>query len=339
MTAMAEKTHDPTPKRVREARAKGDVPQAPLVAGAIGLLALVPLVGGALLRITRDTARALIEPEPVTSIDAWALASRVIAATAPIALVLAAIAVAAAVAQGSITFSVTRLAPDASKLEPFGGLRRLIDKSRLWAALRGLLIAVLLAAVLGRIVLGAAVTGARSLEAARAIAAAASIATRVVITAGAIACVFAVLDAIMARRLWLGRNKMSRDEVVREHKEGEGDPELKRRREELHHELMAGEALSAVRDATVVVINPTHLACALRYGRDANDDEAPTLVAKGHGALAARMIEAAKLHGVPVIQDVPVARALYELEVGIEIPEALYEAVAEVLRAAWEGSE
>jgi type III secretion protein U len=338
-SSMAEKTHDPTAKRLREARAKGEVPQAPLVAGAIGLLALVPLVRLALLRVTHDTARSLIDLAPITAIDPWSVALAVIATAAPIALVLLAIAIVSGVAQGSVTFSPSRLAPDASKLEPFGGLRRLIDKSRMWAALRGTVLAILLAAVLGRIVFSAAIAGARSLEMTRALETAIHFATRIVITAGAIACVFAVLDAIVARRIWLGRLKMSRDEVVREHKEGEGDPEVKRRREELHHELMAAEALTAVRDATVVVINPTHLACALRYGETAGDDEAPTLIAKGHGALAARMIEAAKLHGVPVIQDVPVARALYELEVGIEIPEALYEAVAEVLRAAWEGTD
>lgn len=336
---MAEKTHDPTPKRIREARAKGDVPQAPLVAGALGLLALVPLVRTALTRLSAMTARTFMDPAPVLSIDPWAIAIAVISATAPVALVLIAIAVVAGVAQGSITFSPTRLSPDASKLEPFGGLRKLVDKTRLWAALRGTLVLVLLTFVLGRLVLEAAVRGARSLDIARALDAAADVATKVVLTGGAIACVLAVFDAIVGRRLWIGKLRMSRDEVVREHKEGEGDPEVKRRREELHHELLAAEALTAVRDATVIVINPTHLACALRYGEDSGDDAAPTLVAKGHGALAARMIEAARLHGIPVIRDVPVARALYDLEVGIEIPEALYEAVAEVLRAAWEGED
>jgi len=335
---MAEKTQDPTAKRVREARAKGDVPNAPLVAGAIGLLALVPLVRTVLARLTSDTARTFRELSPVTTIDAWSLAMRVITLVAPIALTLIAIAVVAGVAQGSITFAPTRLAPDPSRLEPFGGLRKLIDKSRMWAALRGTLVAVLLAWVLGRIVFEAAVRGARSLQLTRSIETAASFATRVVMIGGAIACGFAVLDAIVARRIWFGRLKMSREEVVREHKEGEGDPEVKRRREELHQELMASETISAVRDATVVIINPTHLACALRYDDTAGEDAAPTLVAKGHGALAQRMIEAAKLHGVPVVRDVPVARALIELEVGTEIPEALYEAVAEILRAAWEGT-
>ncbi len=336
---MAEKTHDPTAKRIREARAKGDVPNAPLVAGAVGLLVLAPLARTAIARLTGDVARAVSDPAPVTAIDAWSLATKVIALVSPIALVLIAIAAVAGIAQGGVTFAPTRLAPDPSRLEPFGGLRKLIDKSRMWAAFRGTAIAVLLAWVLGRLVFDAAVRGARSLELTRAIDAAATFATRALFVAGAIACAFAVIDAIVARRIWFGRLKMSRDEVVREHKEGEGDPEVKRRREELHHELMASEAVSAVRDATVVIINPTHLACALRYDESAGEDAAPTLVAKGSGPLAQRIVEAAKLHGVPVIRDVPVARALIELEIGTEIPEVLYEAVAEILRAAWEGGE
>jgi flagellar biosynthesis protein FlhB len=331
---MAEKTHDPTPKRIRDARARGEVPRAPLVAGAIGLIALVPLGKNVVHNLAFTTARSLMDVQPVARIDAWSIALAVIGATAPVALVLIGIAAIAGVAQGNITFSPSRLAPDPSKLEPFGGLRRLFDKSQLWNAFRGLAVALLLTWVLGRLVWTAMIAAARapSLELA------AASASRIVLVGGAIAVGFGVLDAIVGRRIWFSKLKMSRDEVMREHKEGEGDPEVKRRREELHHELLAAEALTAVRDATVIVINPTHLACALRYD-DADDDAAPTLVAKGHGALAARMIEEAKLHGVPVIQDVPVARALYDLETGTEIPEALYEAVAEVLRAAWEGGD
>ena len=79
-----------------------------------------------------------------------------------------------------------------------------------------------------------------------------------------------------------------------------------------------------------------HFACALRYDRGEGDDVAPTLVTKGQGALAARIVEAARFYSIPIVRDVPVARALYELETGVEIPEVLYEAVAEVLRAAFD---
>jgi flagellar biosynthesis protein FlhB len=334
---VAEKTHDPTPKRLRDARAKGDVPSAPLVAGAVGLLASVPLARGAVHDLAVRVADSVQNLRPVDSIEPWSFARAVLAPTLPFAAVLGAVAVVSGVVQGSVTLSVQKLTPDASRLDPFGGLSRLVDTSRAWSALRGTLVAVALSGLLGRLVLEAAARGAWALHANGAVTASAELASRIVYTAGALACLVAAIDAVVARRLWLGRLRMSRDEVVREHKEGDGDPEVKRRREELHHELMAAEALTAVKEATVVVINPTHLACALKYDATGGEDVAPMLTAKGHGALAARMIEAARAAGVPVIRDVPVARAVHQLELGTEIPEALYEAVAEVLRAAWDG--
>jgi type III secretion protein U len=134
---------------------------------------------------------------------------------------------------------------------------------------------------------------------------------------------------------------MTKAEIKREQKESDGDPELKAARDRAHHELLAAATLANVRKATVVIVNPTHIACALRYetGEDAEHaDDAPVLVASGHGELAQRIVQAAHDYGVPVLRDVPLARALVELEIGEPIPEALYEAVAEILRAAWESS-
>jgi type III secretion protein U len=96
---------------------------------------------------------------------------------------------------------------------------------------------------------------------------------------------------------------------------------------------VAGAALNAVKKATVLIVNPTHLATALRY--DEEEDQAPLILAQGQGDLARRMIDAAHAYGVPVVRDVPIAQALRDLEVGEEIPEALYEAVAEILREIW----
>jgi flagellar biosynthesis protein FlhB len=143
----------------------------------------------------------------------------------------------------------------------------------------------------------------------------------------------AAVDLAITLRSWRNRLKMSPDEVKREAKESEGDPQLKAAREQAHHELLNQASIHAVKEASVVIVNPTHLATALRY-RD--DDEAPLLVAKGAGAFAAQLVEAARAYNVPVLQDIPLARALHELEVGDQIPEALYEAVAEILRSLWE---
>ncbi len=347
---MAERTHEPTAKRLREARQKGDVARAPLLAGALGFAVALALLPGVIERLTRLLFGALTRLDPTATappadaLEPWALGGTLVALVAPFALGLVAVAVGAAIGVGGVPFATSRLAPDPSRLDALGGLRNVLDRQRAWGALRGLLVVVALTLVLGRAVFEAmrlARLGAG--DAAATLAAAGHSSRRVLVLALAMAAAFAVLDTIVALRLHRARLMMTRDEVTREHKEGEGDPAVKRRREELHHELLAAEATSAVRGSTVVVINPTHLACALLYrgGRDAHGDadpdEAPTLLAKGEGALAARMVEAARAYGVPVVRDVPVARALFELDHGAQIPEALYEAVAEVLRAAWEG--
>jgi flagellar biosynthesis protein FlhB len=126
---------------------------------------------------------------------------------------------------------------------------------------------------------------------------------------------------------------MTKAEVKREHRESEGDPQWKGARQRAHQEMLAAATVNAVRDATVVIVNPEHLATALRYVE--GEDEAPTVVASGDGDLARRIQDAARAYGIPVIRDVPIARALQELHVGDTIPEALYEAVAAILGAVW----
>ena len=96
--------------------------------------------------------------------------------------------------------------------------------------------------------------------------------------------------------------------------------------------------MTNVKTASVVIVNPTHIACALRYDEEGGD-EAPVVVASGHGDLAQQIMAAARQYGVPILRDVPLARALVELEIGASIPEALYEAVAEILRETWEETE
>jgi type III secretion protein U len=146
----------------------------------------------------------------------------------------------------------------------------------------------------------------------------------------------AAIDVMVTRRAWLRRLRMTKAEVKREYKEAEGDPQVKAARERAYHELLAQATVANVRTASVVVVNPTHLACALRYD-EKEGDEAPVVVASGEGELAQRIVREAEHFGIPVVRDVPLARALVELQVGDAIPEVLYEAVAEILREIGEG--
>jgi type III secretion protein U len=138
---------------------------------------------------------------------------------------------------------------------------------------------------------------------------------------------FGALDWGLARRRHLRSLRMTRDEVRREQKDDEGDPAHRAERRRRHRALL--EASPASR-ATVVVVNPSHVAVALRHDRAS--DDAPRLVAKGTGRAAARIRSAARLAGVPIVRDPPLARALHRLaEVGEEIPEELFDAAAAVL--------
>src|ERR1044072_6085263 len=131
--------------------------------------------------------------------------------------------------------------------------------------------------------------------------------------------------------------RMTKHEVREEYKETEGNPLHKSLRRQMHREILLQSVMEAVRRASVVVRNPTHLAVAIRYER--GETNAPVVVAKGAELLAARIRELAKESGVPVTRDVPLARALYELEIDEEVPEELYESVAVVLRWVYQLAE
>jgi flagellar biosynthesis protein FlhB len=172
---------------------------------------------------------------------------------------------------------------------------------------------------------------------AAALAVAGEVALELARRAAAIGLVVALADLLVSRSAFFAKLKMSKAEVQREHRESEGDPHLKAARRRAHQELLTMATVQAVRQATVVIVNPRHLATALRYID--GEDEAPTVVAGGDGDVALRIQEAARAYGIPIVRDVPVARALAELQVGDTIPEALYEAIAEILREIWEEQE
>ena len=148
-----------------------------------------------------------------------------------------------------------------------------------------------------------------------------------------VALALGAADYLMVRRRHLARQRMTREEVKREYKESEGDPSHRAERQRLHRELMEQRMVAEVRKADFVVVNPDHIAVALRYDRDG--EAAPVVVARGERLLAERIKQVAREAGVPIFRDVTLARSLRDLPEGAEIPAALYEAVAEILRAVY----
>ncbi|MGE3173708.1 MAG: flagellar biosynthesis protein FlhB [Planctomycetota bacterium] len=158
----------------------------------------------------------------------------------------------------------------------------------------------------------------------------ADLAMTVLIWVAAFAFVLALFDVLWQRYDFQQRNMMTKQEVEDERKRGEGDPLIKSRLRSARMELLRNRMMQAIPNADVVITNPTHFAVALRYDRKKN--RAPEVIAKGADEMAARIRELAREHDVPLMEDPPLARALFRaVKVGQEIPARFYEAVATVL--------
>ncbi len=149
--------------------------------------------------------------------------------------------------------------------------------------------------------------------------------------------IFAAMDLLLQRLLFMREQKMSKDDVHREHKESEGDPHFKQHRKHLYKEIVGGASKQAVKSSTAVVTNPTHFAVALRYVP--GETPLPIVMAKGAGEFAAVIVIEARDNQIPIVQNIPLARALMaDADVDDYVPDHLIEAVAEVLRAILEAA-
>jgi type III secretion protein U len=149
--------------------------------------------------------------------------------------------------------------------------------------------------------------------------------------AAAVFLIIAGFDYFLQYTQHMKELRMSKDEIKREYKEMEGDPHIKSKRKQFHHELMQEDTRQRVRKSSVLVTNPTEIAVAIYY--NAEETPLPMVLAKGEGTLAKRMIAIAQEEGIPIMQNIPLARSLHsEAPVDQYIPSSLIEPVAEVLR-------
>jgi flagellar biosynthetic protein FlhB len=340
---VTDKTEAPTPRRLRRAREDGDSGASGYAAQAVAFAAAVALAPAFVASIADGVsgfvsialARAAHPGGPLEC-DAPGLVTRAGLPVVPMLLAVGVVGGVFQLVQTGGVVSAKRLSPDIARLDPIAGLRGLFGATRLWSIARALVAGVLVGwlayrGLVSRLPDLAHVSGRLAPAGTLAGVAGRTLAWQVAI----LGLAFGALDLVVTRRAWLERLKMTKVEVQREHKDAEGDPHLKAARTRAYQELLAQATLANVRQASVVVVNPTHLACALRYEAK-EGDEAPVVVASGEGDFAARIVSAAREAGVPIVRDVPLARALAELEVGVAIPEALYQAVAEILREVWE---
>ena len=329
---MAERTEPPSPRQLRRAREQGDVPVSSLLTKSAVLFALLLALPDLALATAALFSELLKRALTERALTPDSLVSAVLVLVVPGLASSSAVAIAIGAAQSGGLFAPKRLAPDFGRLSLGRGLRTLLSPAR-WVAL------LLALATLGVV---CALTW-RGLRAGLPELAGQVGETRSALQLGgrnalgllrAGACallLFGALDWLRARRAWLGRWSLSREELARERREAEGDPDIKAARRRSQQILLENAAAREVREATLIVTGPAALAAALRF---AEQDHAPSVLALGDGALGLNLVRVAHDYAVPVLEDAGVALALRHLEVGDRIPETTYASVAELVRAA-----
>ena len=336
-----DKTEDPTQKRLDDAHAKGDVVKSQevntwfIIAGATLVLSTFSgSVGGGILTPLRN----LIANAGQLRADGAALLQlgntlgyAVLGAIGVPLLMLMLAAIAGNMIQHRMVWSIEPLKPKLSKVSPLAGLKRLFSSQALANFAKGLIKLV----VIGSIMLAllwpqrGRLEGLVQTDILGTLMITRSLALDVLVAVVAALFLVAAADYLFQYRQWFERQKMSVREMKEEFKQTEGDPLVKGKIRQLRQQRMRKRMMAAVPKASVVITNPTHYAIALQYERGM---EAPICVAKGADAIALKIREVAGEHSVPIVENPPLARALYAtVEIDEEIPAEHYKAVAEVI--------
>jgi flagellar biosynthesis protein FlhB len=332
------KTEKPTPKKIRDSRKEGQFPRTPDAATWVAIaagMALAPMS----VRVTAGEIRKIfvvlpgVAEDPTTSraLDALSmLPMAVLLGAAPVCLAALLGALLATVAQG-VYPSAKVLKPKFSRMNPKEGVKRMFGGKAVWEAVKSLLKVVVIAAVvlvLGRRLLSE-LAASGTLPLATTVARAADGLETMIWTAAVAGLALAFADYAYQKHTVTKQLMMSPKDIRDENKQSEGDPMMKGAIRQKQMQISRNRMMSQVAGADVILVNPTHLAIALKYQPGKG---APRVVAKGAGAVAAKIREIARENRVPVVEDKPLARTLYRVcDLEEEIPAELYMAVAQIL--------
>ncbi|KRW59474.1 flagellar biosynthesis protein FlhB [Pseudomonas sp. TTU2014-080ASC] len=338
----ADKSEEPTEKRLRESREKGQIARskelntlAVTLGGFGGMLAFGGSIGKAMLDIMRgnfELSREVIMDE--NSMGLWLAASGQVALEAllPLLVLLLIVSIVGPISLGGWLFSAEALMPKFSRMNPLAGLKRMFSMQALVELLKAL------AKFLVILIVGVSVLSSWQgdlLAIAHEPIEMAIIHSMIIVGWSALwmSCGLILIAAVdVPFQLWSTKQKlmMTKQEVRDEYKDSEGKPEVKSRIRQLQREMANSRMMQAVPEADVVITNPTHFAVALKY--DAEKGNAPILLAKGGDFTALKIREIANEHKVMVLESPALARAVYySTELDQEIPAGLYLAVAQVL--------
>ncbi len=345
-TDQSQKTEEPTPKKIEEARRRGQVAVSRevntwmmLLVGTILLAMMAPELSGEIKGIILK----FIERPHLIAFDRGNIGELMVQLMKDVAGVLAlpmiivfVIGLATGLVQNGFLLAPKALEPRFDKFNPVQGLRRMVS-AQSWmefakgigkVAIVGAVAVIPLLPLLGRLdTLPTFDVGMLPLELQ-------GLVLKLLIGVLAVLAVITVIDFIFQRYQYMKQLRMTKQEVKEEYKQTEGDPSIKNRLRKVRSERAQRRMMQAVPEADVVVTNPTHYAVALKY--EPEEMEAPKLVAKGQDLMAPRIREVAEEHGVVIVENPPLAQALYaSVELDEEIPPEHYKAVAEVISYVW----
>lgn len=338
--AESNKTEQPTPRRRQKAREKGQVARSRELTGALALMAAVICLGihpmaweegwGDLMAKLLDAATTT-ELNPQSPIFHWTLwttarwLAPIMAATFFVSLI-------GATAQGGVVFSPKALIPNFSRLSPATNLGRFFSVEALRNTLKSLIPMVVILYMAGATIVSdwGGLIQTIHMTPRASIRLVLSMAYQISWKSGMVFLIWGGMDHLLQRFNLNRQLRMSREEVREESKETEGNPATKVRIKRAQRQIKRRLMMDRIRKATVVVTNPTHYAVALEY--QPGEMDAPRVVGKGRNLIAQRIREEAERHGVPIVENPPLAQALYKaVEIGQAIPPQLYAAVAEIL--------
>jgi flagellar biosynthetic protein FlhB len=336
------KTEEATPQKLEKAREQGDGVRT-MDLGSFATLAassaVVLVAGGWLARnMAAQLTPFFAHPEDMileghSGVEVFRYA--LMAGAPALLMVLIASSVSGAAAsllQGGLRFSPKKLAPDFSKLDPRKGLERMFGPDGLMQFVKSLVKVGMTGALAWWLVKPYVIQLPQlsGMEPAAMLPFSMEVIRRLVYAVAALTLGVAGADWLWQRQRFMTRMRMTKEEVKEDFKNAEGDPHVKARQKQIRHERARRRMMQAVPEATMVVMNPTHYAVALKY--DAGETAAPLCVAKGLDSLALKIRAVAEEAGVPIIEDPPLARALYAaVDIDEMIPPAHYEAVAKII--------
>ncbi len=337
----SDKTEDPTQKRLDDAHERGDVAKSQeintwfmIAGGTLVLQSFSGSIGGGILVPLRNLIAKswMIQTDGASLLLLTQSLGYVLMAALGVPLLLLSLtAIAGNMVQHRLVWSAESLKPKFSKISPGSGLKRVFGKQAAANFLKGLFKLIALGAVMAAILWPERhrLESFMHFDPDMILGATTSMTVHLMGAVVAMLAAVAIADYLFQYRQWFERQKMSLQEMKEEFKQSEGDPHVKGRIRQLRQARMRKRMMAAVPKASVIITNPTHYAVALSYERGM---PAPVCVAKGIDTIALKIREIAGQHDIPIVENVPLARALYAtVEIDDEIPVEHYHAVAEII--------